>query len=162
MPACQHDWHAHDQQEKLRNAGGRGQILLHLHGGQPGPETQLPSGAHTPWRSHPGLPVHPDGCGGVGQDGVGTVNEVSGMITTTSSLIAPVTERTMMDTQDRSYVWEYSQEDGRAGVGSHARRGKFLAVVGLFLAAASFWLLVSQTQAAWCLQLNVPRLPLYI
>jgi hypothetical protein len=60
-----------------------------------------------------------------------------------------------MDTQDGSYVWVYSQDDGHAGVGIHAWRG-------LFLAAASFWLLVSQTQAAWCLQLNVPSLPLYI
>ncbi len=39
------------------------------------------------------------------------VNEVSGMITTTSGLIAPVTDRSMMDTQDGTYVWEYSQED---------------------------------------------------
>ncbi len=83
------------------------------------------------------------------------VNEVSGMITITSSLIAPVTERTMMDTQDGSYVWKYSQDDGCAGVGIHAWQG-------LFLAAESFWLLVSQTQAAGCLQLNVTRLPLYI
>jgi hypothetical protein len=37
------------------------------------------------------------------------VNEVSGMITTTSGLIAPVMDRRMMDTQDRTYVWEYSQ-----------------------------------------------------
>jgi hypothetical protein len=33
------------------------------------------------------------------------------MITTTSGLIAPVTDRSMMDTQDGTYVWEYSQED---------------------------------------------------
>jgi hypothetical protein len=39
------------------------------------------------------------------------VNEVSGMITTTSGLTAPVTDRRMMETQDRTYVWEYSQED---------------------------------------------------
>ncbi len=39
------------------------------------------------------------------------VNEVLGMITTTSGLIAPVTDRSMMDTQDGTYVWEYSQED---------------------------------------------------
>jgi hypothetical protein len=39
------------------------------------------------------------------------VNEVSGMITTTSGLTAPVTDRSMMDTQDGTYVWEYSQED---------------------------------------------------
>jgi len=39
------------------------------------------------------------------------VNEVPSMITTTSNLIAPVTERSMMDTQDGTYVWEYSQED---------------------------------------------------
>jgi hypothetical protein len=39
------------------------------------------------------------------------VNEVSGIITTTSGLIAPVTDRSMMDTQDGTYVWEYSQED---------------------------------------------------
>jgi hypothetical protein len=39
------------------------------------------------------------------------VNEVSGMITTTSGLIAPVTDRSMMDTQDGTYVWEYFQED---------------------------------------------------
>ncbi len=39
------------------------------------------------------------------------VNEVSGMITTTSGLIAPVTDQSMMDTQDGTYVWEYSQED---------------------------------------------------
>ncbi len=39
------------------------------------------------------------------------VNEVSGMITTTSGLIAPVTDRSMMDTHDGTYVWEYSQED---------------------------------------------------
>jgi len=39
------------------------------------------------------------------------VNEVSGMITTTSGLIAPVTDRSMMDTQDGTYVWEYSHED---------------------------------------------------
>ncbi len=39
------------------------------------------------------------------------VDEVSGMITTTSGLIAPVTDRSMMDTQDGTYVWEYSQED---------------------------------------------------
>jgi hypothetical protein len=39
------------------------------------------------------------------------VNEVSSMITTTSNLIAPVTDRSMMDTQDGTYVWEYSQED---------------------------------------------------
>jgi hypothetical protein len=39
------------------------------------------------------------------------VNEVSGMITTTSGLIAPVMDRSMMDTQDGTYVWEYSQED---------------------------------------------------
>jgi hypothetical protein len=37
------------------------------------------------------------------------VNEVSGMITTTSGLTAPVTDRRMMDTQDRTYVWECSQ-----------------------------------------------------
>jgi hypothetical protein len=39
------------------------------------------------------------------------VNEVSSMITTTSNLIAPVTDGSMMDTQDGTYVWEYSQED---------------------------------------------------
>ncbi len=39
------------------------------------------------------------------------VNEVSGMIMTTSGLIAPVMDRSMMDTQDGTYVWEYSQED---------------------------------------------------
>jgi hypothetical protein len=39
------------------------------------------------------------------------VKEVSGMITITSGLIAPVTDRSMMDTQDGTYVWEYSQED---------------------------------------------------
>ncbi len=39
------------------------------------------------------------------------VSEVSGMILTTSGLIAPVTDRGMMDTQDSTYVWEYSQED---------------------------------------------------
>ncbi len=39
------------------------------------------------------------------------VNKVSGMITTTSGLIAPVTNRSMMDTQDENYVWEYSQKD---------------------------------------------------
>jgi hypothetical protein len=39
------------------------------------------------------------------------VNEVSGMITTTSGLITPVTDRSMMDTQDGTCVWEYSQED---------------------------------------------------
>jgi hypothetical protein len=33
------------------------------------------------------------------------------MITTTSGLIAPVTDRNMMETQDGTYVWEYSQED---------------------------------------------------
>ncbi len=33
------------------------------------------------------------------------------MITTTSGLIAPMTDRSMMDTQDGTYVWEYSQED---------------------------------------------------
>jgi hypothetical protein len=33
------------------------------------------------------------------------------MITTTSGLIAPVTDRSMIDTQDGTYVWEYSQED---------------------------------------------------
>ncbi len=39
------------------------------------------------------------------------VNEVSGMITTISGLIVPITDRSMMDTQDGTYVWEYSQED---------------------------------------------------
>jgi hypothetical protein len=39
------------------------------------------------------------------------VNEVSGMITTTSGLMVPITDRSMMDTQDGTYVWEYSQED---------------------------------------------------
>jgi hypothetical protein len=39
------------------------------------------------------------------------VNGVSGMITTTSGLIGPVTDRSMMDTQDGTYVWKYSQED---------------------------------------------------
>jgi hypothetical protein len=39
------------------------------------------------------------------------VNKASGMITTTSCLIAPVTDRSMMDTQDGTYVWEYFQED---------------------------------------------------
>ncbi len=39
------------------------------------------------------------------------VNEDSGMITTTSGHIAPVTDRSMMDTQDGTYVWEYSHED---------------------------------------------------
>jgi hypothetical protein len=34
----------------------------------------------------------------------GRVNKVSGMITTTSGLIAPVTDRSMMDTQDGTYV----------------------------------------------------------
>ncbi len=39
------------------------------------------------------------------------VNEVPGMIMTTSGLIAPVTDRSMEDTQDGTYVWDYSQED---------------------------------------------------
>ncbi len=39
------------------------------------------------------------------------VDEVSGMITTTSGIIAPVTDRSMMETLDGTYVWEYSQED---------------------------------------------------
>jgi hypothetical protein len=39
------------------------------------------------------------------------VNEISGMITTTSELIAPVMDRSMMYTQDGTYVWEFSQED---------------------------------------------------
>jgi hypothetical protein len=34
---------------------------------------------------------------------------VSGMITTISVLINPVTDRSMMDTQEGAYVWEYSQ-----------------------------------------------------
>jgi hypothetical protein len=38
-------------------------------------------------------------------------NKVFGMITTTSGLIAPVTDRSLMDTRDGTYVWEYSQED---------------------------------------------------
>jgi hypothetical protein len=39
------------------------------------------------------------------------VKEVSGKITTTSGLIPPGTDKSMMDTQDNTYVWEYSQED---------------------------------------------------
>ena len=39
------------------------------------------------------------------------VNEVSGLIITTSGLIAPVTDKSMMDTADGTYVWDYSQED---------------------------------------------------
>jgi hypothetical protein len=35
------------------------------------------------------------------------VNEVPGMITTTSDLTAPVTDRSMMDASDETYVWEY-------------------------------------------------------
>jgi hypothetical protein len=44
------------------------------------------------------------------------VNEVSGMITTTSGLVPPLTDRSMMDTQDGTYVWEYSQEDCRDSI----------------------------------------------
>jgi hypothetical protein len=43
------------------------------------------------------------------------VHEVSGMITT-SGLIAPVTDRSMVDTQDGPYMWEYSQEDCPASI----------------------------------------------
>ncbi len=39
------------------------------------------------------------------------MNEVSGMITITSGFIAPFTDRSMMDIQDGTYVWKYSQED---------------------------------------------------
>jgi hypothetical protein len=35
------------------------------------------------------------------------VNEVSGMITTMSGLITRVMARSMMDTQDVTYRWEY-------------------------------------------------------
>jgi hypothetical protein len=42
---------------------------------------------------------------------MGKSEQVSGMITTTSGVIAPITDRSMMDTQDGTYVWEYSQED---------------------------------------------------
>ncbi len=39
------------------------------------------------------------------------VNEVSGMITTTSGLIAPVMDRSMMDTQEGAYVWNYTMRN---------------------------------------------------
>jgi hypothetical protein len=38
------------------------------------------------------------------------MNEVSRMITTTSRLIAPMTDLSMMDTDNGMYVWEYSQK----------------------------------------------------
>jgi hypothetical protein len=39
------------------------------------------------------------------------VNEVSGMIITTSGLIAPVTDQSLMDIVDGTYAWKHLQED---------------------------------------------------
>jgi len=101
------------RQEELARADGGSPILFGLSGRESGPGAQLPGG--NPHARGSGVVIDRQVTQSILEVSVSMqwarVNEVSGMITTTSGLIAPVTDRSMIDTQDGTYVWEYSQED---------------------------------------------------